>query len=94
MIDFNMNRRPEYLKNVGKRIRKVRILRKLSQNELAKRCGYKSRSAINKIETGINDVQIYKLKIITEMLNIDVTIILNENEFNNFYENNRSNLNL
>mgnify|MGYP001128038469 FL=1 len=94
MIDFNMNRRPEYLKNVGKRIRKVRILRKLSQNELAKRCGYKSRSAINKIETGINDVPIYKLKIITEMLNIDVTIILNENEFNNFYENNRSNLNL
>lgn len=84
----------EYLKNVGKRIRKVRILRGLSQDELAKRCGYKSRSAINKIETGINDVPIYKLKIITEMLNIDVTIILNENEFNNFYENNRSNSNL
>lgn len=83
----------EYLKNVGKRIRKVRILRGLSQDELAKRCGYKSRSAINKIETGIN-VPIYKLKIITEMLNIDVTIILNENEFNNFYENNRSNSNL
>ena len=84
----------EYLKYVGKRIRKVRILRGLSQDELAKRCGYKSRSAINKIETGINDVPIYKLKIITEMLNIDVTIILNENEFNNFYENNRSNSNL
>lgn len=84
----------EYLKNVGKRIRKVRILRGLSQDELAKRCGYKSRSAINKIETGINDVPIYKLKIITEMLNIDVTIILNANEFNNFYENNRSNSNL
>ena len=67
----------EYLKNVGKRIRKVRIVRGLSQDELAKRCGYKSRSAINKIETGINDIPISKIKIIAEILNIDVTIILN-----------------
>lgn len=79
-----MNRRPEYLKNIGKRIKKIRRLRGLSQDELAKMCSYKSRSTINKIETGINDVPIYKLKIITEMLNIDVTIILNENEFNKF----------
>lgn len=84
MIGFNMNRRPEYLKNIGKRIKKIRRLRGLSQDELAKMCSYKSRSTINKIETGINDVPIYKLKIITEMLNIDVTIILNENEFNKF----------
>lgn len=81
-----MNRRPEYLKNIGKRIKKIRRLRGLSQDELAKMCSYKSRSTINKIETGINDVPIYKLKIITEMLNIDVTIILNENEFNKFIE--------
>ncbi len=80
-----MNRRPEYLKNIGKRIKKIRRLRGLSQDELVvKMCSYKSRSTINKIETGINDVPIYKLKIITEMLNIDVTIILNENEFNKF----------
>ncbi|AID45448.1 Phage LexA repressor [Candidatus Arthromitus sp. SFB-mouse-NL] len=86
--------RSKYLKDIGKRIKKIRRLGGLSQYELAKMCGYKSRSTINKIETGINDVPIYKLKIITEMLNIDVTIILNENEFNNFYENNRSNPNL
>ena len=67
----------EYLKNVGKRIRKVRILRGLSQDELAKRCGYKSRSAIKKKETGINEIPITKIKIIAEILNIDVTIILN-----------------
>ena len=67
-----------------KRIKKIRRLRGLSQDELVKMCSYKSRSTINKIETGINDVPIYKLKIITEMLNIDVTIILNENEFNKF----------
>ncbi|AID44745.1 Phage LexA repressor [Candidatus Arthromitus sp. SFB-mouse-NL] len=76
----------EYLKNVGKRIRKVRILRGLSQDELAKRCGYKSRSAINKIETGINDIPISKIKIIAEILDVDEMIILNENKFIKFWD--------
>ena len=76
----------EYLKNVGKRIRKVRILRGLSQDELAKRCGYKSRSAINKIETGINDIPISKIKIIAEILDVDKMIILNENKFIKFWD--------
>ena len=35
---------------VGDRIRKRRIELDLSQEELAKRCGYTSRSTINKIE--------------------------------------------
>lgn len=39
-----------------KRIKKRREELGLSQEELAKRLGYKSRSTINKIELGINDV--------------------------------------
>ena len=35
---------------IGERIRQLREDRKMSQDELAQRCGYKSRSSINKIE--------------------------------------------
>lgn len=40
----------------GRNLRRIRIEKKLSQDELAKRIGYKGRSAINKIETGVNDM--------------------------------------
>ncbi len=39
-----------------KNIRKRRIELNMSQQELADKLGYKSRSAINKIELGINDI--------------------------------------
>lgn len=41
---------------LNQRIRNRRIEIGLSQDELAKRLGYKSRSTINKIELGINDI--------------------------------------
>ena len=40
----------------GKNLRRIRIEKKLSQDELARKIGYKGRSAINKIETGVNDM--------------------------------------
>lgn len=36
--------------DIGKRIRELREAQNLTQEELAKKCGYKSRSSINKIE--------------------------------------------
>lgn len=44
------------MNSVGANIRKYREKLGLSQEELAHRLGYKSRSTINKIEMGINDV--------------------------------------
>ena len=41
---------------VGKKIREVRQEKKITQGELAKRMGYSDKSAISKIETGENDV--------------------------------------
>lgn len=41
---------------IGERIKKRREELKLSQEELATKLGYKSRSTINKIEAGINDI--------------------------------------
>lgn len=40
----------------GKNLRRIRTERNMSQEELAKKVGYKGRSAINKIETGTNDM--------------------------------------
>ena len=42
--------------SIGKRIMQRRNSLKLSQDELAKKLGYSSRSSIAKIEKGINDI--------------------------------------
>lgn len=43
-------------KKIGQRIKQLRTKKGLSQVELAEKMGYKSRSSINKIELGINDI--------------------------------------
>ena len=43
-------------KTINQRIRERREELDMSQDELAKKMGYKSRSTINKIELGINDI--------------------------------------
>ena len=53
--------------NVGERIKARRIELGISQDELAKMCGYAGRSAVSKIETS-EDVSIKKLKKIIEPL--------------------------
>lgn len=47
--------------DLGKRIRERREELNLSQDELAKKLGYKSRSSINKIELGKNDITQHKI---------------------------------
>lgn len=56
----------------GKRVRKRRIELGLSQEELAKRLGYSSRSTINKIENGTNDV--VQTKVVDFAKALDTTI--------------------
>lgn len=46
---------------IGDRIKHKRELLGLSQEDLAKRLGYKSRSSINKIELGKNDITQHKV---------------------------------
>ena len=47
--------------NIGANIRRLREELGLSQEELANRVGYKSKSAINKIEQGVNEVRQNKI---------------------------------
>ena len=50
-------------------IRKRRLELNMSQQELADKLGYKSRSAINKIELGINDITQSKIVAFAKALN-------------------------
>lgn len=52
-----------------KNIRKRRLELNMSQQELADKLGYKSRSAINKIELGINDITQSKIVAFANALN-------------------------
>lgn len=51
-----------------KRIKSRREELSMSQDELARRMGYKSRSSINKIEKGENDIPQSKIKAFAEAL--------------------------
>lgn len=53
---------------LGQRIKERRELLKMTQDELAKKLGYKSRSSINKLELGLNDVSQSKIVAIADAL--------------------------
>ena len=54
--------------SIGDRIKFRRIQMGLSQEELASKLGYKSRSTINKIELGVNDITQSKVSAIAKAL--------------------------
>ena len=56
------------MSTVGENILLMRKQLGLTQEELAKRMGYKSKSTINKIELGINDIPQSKIKKFAEIL--------------------------
>ncbi len=59
----------EFLEILGEKIRRKRKEAGLSQEELAAKTGYTSRSSINKIELGKVDLPQSKIKIIAQALN-------------------------
>ena len=61
---------------IGTRIRDLRLKLNLTQHELAKKLGYKSRSTINKIEMGINDIHPIKIYAFAEALNTSPEYLL------------------
>lgn len=62
--------------SVGQNIRKAREEKQMTQDELAKRMGYKSRSTIARIENGDNDVSQSKLKKFSEILDVSISFLL------------------
>ncbi len=67
--------------NIGERIRQRRIELGMSQDELAKRCGYKSRSSINKIELS-RDLPLKKAQQFAKILDIPIEELCGWNRYN------------
>lgn len=61
-------------KEIGRTIREVRKERGLSQEELSKKMGFKDRSGLTKIETGVNDISGEALAQLAELLEVHVGI--------------------
>lgn len=86
---MNEDQRKQYLIEIGNRIKQLRTEKDMSQDELAKRSGYGSRSTINKIELGINDVPQSKIKAIAEALGVSVGTLLCWDEFDKKHDTNK-----
>ena len=62
--------------DIGERIKNRRIELGLTQEELASKLGYKSKSTINKIELGINDITQSKVVKFANVLNTSVAYLM------------------
>lgn len=75
--------RNEFLQRLGQNVRMYRKQKGLSQDELAKKCGFEkenSRSTISKIEKGVNDVPASTLKAIAKALDVSVCTLTQDTE--------------
>ena len=61
---------------VYERIKKRRIELGMSQQQLADKVGYKSRSAINKIEMGLRDINESKIMAFAQALNVTPSYLM------------------
>ncbi len=78
---------------LNERIRSRREELGMSQDELAHRCGYKSRSSINKIELGLADIPQKKVKLFANALQTTINHLIgnednqqNDNLYQSFYD--------
>lgn len=62
--------------DIGKRIMNKRKELGMTQEELAKRLGYKSKSTINKIENGTNDIPQSKIVKFAEVLQTTIAYLM------------------
>lgn len=56
----------------GEKIKEIRLDRGLTQEEFAKELGYTSKSTVNKIEKGINDMSYDKLELLIKKFDLEV----------------------
>jgi transcriptional regulator with XRE-family HTH domain len=66
--------------HIGEKILKRRTELGLTQEELADRMGYKSKSSINKIELGLNDIPQSKVVKFSEVLNCSIAYLMDWEE--------------
>ena len=64
------------MSQIGENIRKRRIELGMTQEELANRVGYSSKTTINKIEQGVNDVPQNKIVKFADCLNTSPSVLM------------------
>ena len=74
-----------------KRIRQRREELGMSQDELAKKIGYKSRSSINKIEKGITDISQLKIELFAKALETTPAYLMGWEDSDSLTKNNGKN---
>lgn len=72
MYEENQHSDKDYLKALGNRIRELRLQKKISQTEIAYRCGF-DKSNYNTIETGKRNPTITSLLKISRALEITLS---------------------
>lgn len=65
---------------IGDRIKERREKLNMSQDELAQRLGYKSRSSINKMELGIQDVPQRKMRKLASILGVEIGYLMEDDK--------------
>jgi 8-oxo-dGTP diphosphatase len=60
------------MNNFGDKIKRVRLEHGMSQEEFAKELGYTSKSTVNKIEKGVNDMSQDKLELLIKKFDLEV----------------------
>lgn len=68
---------------IGNKIKSRRIELGMTQMDLAKKMGYKSKSTINKIELGINDINQSKMVKMAHVLEVPVEYFIDDNVVEN-----------
>ena len=57
---------------LGEKIKEIRLENGMSQEEFAKELGYTSKSTVNKIEKGVNDMNYDKLELLIQKFDLEV----------------------
>jgi len=57
---------------LGEKIKEIRLEQGMSQEEFAKELGYTSKSTVNKIEKGVNDMSYDKLQLLIQKFDLEV----------------------
>lgn len=70
--------------NFGNKIKLLRTQKNMTQQELADKLGYKSRSTINKIELGKNDLHPTKIMAFADVLDTTPAFLLGIEQHSNY----------
>lgn len=73
------------MNKLGEKIKKIRLKEGLSQEAFAKELGYTSKSTINKIEKGINEISYDKLMLLLKKYEISIDELFDKN-YNDAFE--------